>query len=331
MTAETPVAPRTGPGLGAAPQPPAPGASREAQDDYLRAAFRHHSRTFSFAARLLPEAVRLPVATVYLYCRTVDETADERPALIGREAARTEAEAMRDHLDATFSGRPPEGLLWQRLAEVHEAFHLDPHPFRQQLDGALWDLDGRTVETTQDLLDYSDLVAGSVGALMLPFLAPTPADRPRLDRSARALGVAMQLTNILRDVGEDVRQLGRVYLPADALAEAGITRDTLLVAAEGSGLPPHLAPRYRDLVESLMARAEALYDEAEAGISELVPRRGRWGIRTAQRAYRDILNAVRANGYDNLTQRAFVPFRRKVRLAVLPGYRLRRWRLASAR
>ncbi|MEM6327625.1 MAG: phytoene/squalene synthase family protein [Bacteroidota bacterium] len=324
----TSTEPRTGPGLGAGPQPPPRGASREAGDAYLRAAFRHHSRTFSFAARLLPREVRLPVATVYLYCRTVDSTADERAYIVGREAARDEIAEMRVRLTDALAGRPAEALLWRRLAEVHEAFPLDPLPFHQQLDGALWDLDGREILTTQDLLDYSDLVAGSVGALMLPFLAKTPADRPRLDAPARALGVAMQITNILRDVGEDIRELGRVYLPADALTEAGLADDDLARAASGPGLVGDAAARYRDLIESLMTRAEALYDRAEAGIAELSPVRARWGIRTAQRSYRDILNAVRASGYDNLTQRAFVPTSRKARLALLPGYARRRLRVA---
>ncbi|MEM1056377.1 MAG: phytoene/squalene synthase family protein [Bacteroidota bacterium] len=307
--------------------PPPEGAPREAEDAYLRSAFRYHSRTFSFAARLLPREVRLPTATVYLYCRSADEIADERPALVGREGAREEAEAMRRDLEATFAGRPPDALLWRRLASVHEAFQLDPFPYHQQIEGALWDLDGRPILTEADLLGYCDLVAGSVGAIMLPFLS-READREELDVTARALGNAMQLTNILRDVGEDVRELGRVYLPADDLASAGIDAEMLRRAANGMSLPPDAMVRYRGLVEHWMARAESLYDAAEAGIARLRPARARWGIRTAQRTYRDILNAVRANGFDNLTQRAFVPTRRKARLAMVPGYARRRLRLA---
>ena len=321
--------PRTGPRQGAAPVPPPPAAPREREDAYLRAAFRHHSRTFSFAARLLPRRVRLPVAVLYLYCRTVDELADELAYVIGRDAAREEADRLRRALDATLGGRPPESgphpLLWRRLAEVHRDFRLDPHPLHQLLDGAVWDLDARPVLTAQDLLDYSDLVAGSVGATMLPFLMD--GDRERLDAPARALGVAMQLTNILRDVGEDVRELDRVYLPADELAEAGIAPHSLRRAASGAGLAPELRAPYRALVERWMGHAEALYDEAERGITDL-RFTARWGIRTALRTYREILNEVRARDYDNLTQRAWVPRRRKVRLTVAPGYERRRARLA---
>ncbi|OZC04596.1 hypothetical protein BSZ36_04900 [Rubricoccus marinus] len=310
--------------------PPGPLATRAEEDAFLREAFRHHSRTFSFAARLLPRRVRLPVATVYLYCRTVDHLADERAYRIGREAALEEASKMRLDLDVTLAGHPPEGgpdaLLWRRLADVHREFELDPFPLHQQLDGAVWDLEETPIQTNQDLLDYSDLVAGSVGAIVLPFLVREGADRSELDRPARALGAAMQLTNILRDVGEDIRELGRVYLPADDLAAAGISPEALSRAASGETPLGPLAPRYAALVEGLMEQAEAFYDEADRGIASL-RFNAKWGIRTALRTYREILNEVRARGYDNLTQRAWVPKRRKVRLAVAPGYARRRQRL----
>ena len=273
----------------------------------------------------------MPVATVYLFCRTVDELADERAYEIGREAALDEAEVMRAALEATLAGAPPaqsrHEFLWRRLAEVHDRFALDPLPLHQQIDGAEWDLRQRPINTDADLLAYSDLVAGSVGALVLPFLLRRGAERAPLDRPARALGVAFQITNILRDVGEDARALGRVYLPADRLAAAGITPEALAAAAGGADLGP-LAGPYREVTEALMQKAEALYDEAEAGIALLRPG-ARWAIRTALRTYRDILNEVRARGYDNLTQRAWVPTGRKVRLALVPGYARRRQRLGG--
>ena len=305
-----------------APQAPPADAPRREQDRFLRRAFRHHSRTFSLATRLLPRAERLPVAVLYLYCRTVDTLADERVHAIGVPAARAEVDALDDALAATLDGRPPGGphaLLWQRLAEVHARYRLPAAPLRQLLDGARWDLDGRPVETTDDLLAYSDLVAGSVGAAMLPFLARSTTDRARLDAPARALGVAMQITNILRDVGEDWRDLGRSYLPADALGQRGLALAEIVPAA------PPVPASYRDLVEELMARAEALYDDAEAGITDLRPA-AQLGIRAAARMYREFLNAVRANGYDNLSCRAAVPLRLKL-AAASGGYPRRRARL----
>ena len=323
MAAAPPLPPRAARFV--APEAPAVGAGRRAEDRYLRRAFRHHSRTFSLATRLLPRAERLPVAVLYLYCRTVDTLADERVHEIGADAARAEVDALERGLAATLDGRPPPGahaLLWRRLAEVHARYRLPAHPLRQLLDGARWDLAGRPVRTTADLLAYSDLVAGSVGAAMLPFLVRRASDRDRLDAPARALGTAMQITNILRDVGEDWRDLGRTYLPADALRQRGLDLGTAVPAA------PPVPDAYRALVEDLMAQAERLYDAADAGIRDLRPG-AQAGIRGAARMYREFLNAVRANGYDNLSRRAAVPMRRKLGALARDGYARRRARLAT--
>ncbi|MDX1531693.1 MAG: squalene/phytoene synthase family protein, partial [Rhodothermales bacterium] len=219
-----------------APAPPPAGASRAAEDRYLWRAFRHHSRTFSLASLLLPSAVRLPIATVYLYCRTVDQIADERVLTVGPERALGEVQATRHALGCALDGRPGDGLLWRRLAEVHARFGLLEEPLYELLDGAAWDLTGRTVETMGDLVAYSELVAGSVGAMILPFLVADRAEIPDLEASARALGKAMQVTNVLRDVGEDLQELGRLYLPQRLLDAHGLTRTDLLgVARNGHG------------------------------------------------------------------------------------------------
>ena len=306
-----------------APEPPPAGAPRRDEDRYLRRAFRHHSRTFSLATRLLPRPERLPVATLYLYCRTVDALADERALVIGAARALAEVDALEDALEATLDGRPPDALLWRRLGEVHAAYGLPARPLRQLLDGARWDLRGRPVETRADLLAYADLVAGSVGAAMLPFLVRTRADRERLEAPARALGNAMQITNILRDVGEDWRDLGRCYLPADELRQRGVDLASVVRDA------PPVPDAYAELVEALMAEAERLYDESAPAVAAL-RRRAQGGIRGAARMYREFLNGVRANGYDNLSRRAAVPLRRKLRLLVADDYAGRRARLADA-
>ena len=306
-----------------APTPPPEGSSRRLEDRYLRRAFRHHSRTFSLATRFLPRAERLPVAVLYLYCRTVDTLADERVTVIGTDAARREVDALEDALEATLDGRPPGGchaLLWRRLAEVDDVYDLPIRPLRQLLDGARWDLDGRPIQTRADLLAYSNLVAGSVGAAMLPFLVRRAEDRERLEESARALGNAMQITNILRDVGEDWRDLGRTYLPARLLDERGIDLEAVVEKA-----PP--VPRsYVNMTEDLMTQAERLYDQAADGIQALRPA-AQAGIRGAARMYREFLNGVRENGYDNLSRRAAVPLSRKLRALARDGYARRRDRL----
>lgn len=311
-----------------APPPPLPpaGASRAQENRYLWRAFRHHSRTFSLATLLLPGRVRLPVATLYLYCRTVDQIADERVLAVGTEGALRELAAAREALTAALAGRPSDGLLWRRLAEVHARFGLLEAPLYELLDGAEWDLHGRPIHDATDLLAYSELVAGSVGAMMLPFLVADRADIPALEAPARALGKAMQVTNVLRDVGEDLKHLDRLYLPQALLDTYGVTRAELLHVSRNGRAP---SEEYVTLVETVMERAEALFEEAEPGIRRL-PLRARLGIEAAARMYREILNEIRAAGYDNLRRRSYVVLPRKLRLIAQDDYTRRKARLLDA-
>jgi 15-cis-phytoene synthase len=305
-----------------APLPPAPAASRAEEDRYLWDAFRFHSRTFSLASRLLRREVHLPVATLYMFCRTIDGVADERVLEVGVPRALAELDTARMALVRTLEGRPPEGLLWRRLAEVNEQFDLAPEPLFELLEGAEWDLTGTPITSEADLLAYSELVAGSVGAMMLPFLVANRTQIPVLTPSARALGGAMQITNILRDVGEDIQRLGRVYLPQSLLEAFGVTPQTLSQLHRGGA--PGIA--YTRMTESLMELAERLYRQAQPGIAAL-PLRSRLGISAAARMYREILNEVRAAGYDNLARRNAVDLSRKLLLVAHDDYGRRRARL----
>ncbi len=282
-------------------------------------AFRHHSRTFSLAARLLPSDVQLPVATLYLFCRRVDTVADERVLEVGPDAALQELDAIETDLRAALDGTPPDEPLWTRLADVHARFGLLTPPLFDLLEGARWDLTARPITREADLLRYSDLVGGCVGAMMLPFLVPDRDDVARLEAPARELGIAMQITNILRDVGEDARVLGRSYLPADALAAHGFARAPLAPS-----------PAYARLLETLMTLAEVRFTRGLAAV-EALPSASRHGIASAGRMYREILNEIRAADYDNLTRRAVVPLGRKAQLLITDDYEQRKATLLAAR
>ncbi|MFB6272439.1 MAG: phytoene/squalene synthase family protein [Salinibacter sp.] len=293
---------------------------RTDEDQWIWESFRYHSRTFSLAAYLLPRSVQMSVATLYLFCRRVDSIADQRVLEVGREQALSEVKAVRDRLDDTLAGSPPTNtVLWRRLAEVHEHDCLPREPMYELIEGALWDLEGHPIVSKEDLIDYSNLVGGSVGAMMLPFLAAAERHET-LEPAARRLGIAMQITNIVRDVGEDLDDLDRVYLP-----ECWLDDHDVQVTALAEHRVPH---GYRRLLERVMGTAEQYYDESFEGVSAL-PFRSRHGIRAAARMYREIMNEVRANGYDNLTQRAYVPMRRKLQLLLYDGYDRRKARLSS--
>lgn len=281
--------------------------------------FRQHSRTFSLATRLLPKPVRLPVAVVYAFCREVDTVADERVCEVGPDLALAELAQIRASFHATLHGKPPQGALWQRLWSVHQQYDLQALPFDELMDGAQWDLEGRTVRTDDDLISYSNLVGGSIGAMMLPFLVHERHHIAELDQPARDLGIAMQITNILRDVGEDRRCLQRCYLPADRLEAFGWT---------ARSLPQEPDARYHTLVEDLAALAESRYIRGLDAIGAL-PLAVQTGIRAAARMYREILNEVRALGYDNLNRRAYVPLTRKLRVLLQDRYHARKLRLTQ--
>jgi phytoene synthase len=300
--------------------PPATLDTRADENEWIWESFRYHSRTFSLAAQFLPRTVQLPVATLYLYCRRVDSIADQRVLEVGPERALDEVETVRDRLHATLAGRPPDDeVLWRRLGEVHERYDLARPPLEELIEGAVWDLQDRPVRTKEDLIDYSNLVGGSVGAMMLPFLADDPR-HDRLETAARQLGIAMQITNIVRDVGEDIDELDRIYLPT-----AWMQKHNVAPAALEAG---ECVEGYPALLEDAMAVAEQYYRQSYDGIAAL-PFRARVGIRAAARMYREILNEVRANAYDNLTRRAYVSFGRKMLLVAYDNYDWRKARLRS--
>jgi phytoene synthase len=294
--------------------------TRADENEWIWESFRYHSRTFSLAARFLPRPVQMPIATLYLFCRRVDSIADQRVLEIGPERALDEVADVRERLDATLRGRPPtDEVLWRRLGEVHDQYGLDRAPLEELIDGAIWDLKDRPITSPQDLIDYSNLVGGSVGAMMLPFLSDD--DRhDHLEDAARQLGIAMQITNIVRDVGEDLKELDRVYLPSEWMTAHDISRADL-----GDGQPP---AGYPDLLERAMSVAEQHYRDSYDGIAAL-PLRTRLGIRAAARMYREILNEVRANEYDNLTRRAYVSLGRKLLLVAYDNYDWRKARLRA--
>lgn len=290
------------------------------EDEWIWESFQYHSRTFSLATRLLPRTVQMPVATLYLFCRRVDSIADQRVLEVGPERALEEVYQVQDRLHETLAGRPPtDEVLWRRLSEVHDQYGLNQQPLEELIEGAIWDLEDRPIETREDLIAYSNLVGGSVGAMMLPFLNDG-VRREDLEASARQLGVAMQITNIVRDVGEDIAELERVYLPTAWLEAHGVSRSALADGRRPDG--------YKPLLEQAMSTAEERYRASEQGVAAL-PFRMRVGIRAAARMYREILNEVRANQYDNLNHRAYVSFGRKMLLVAYDHYDRRKARLCG--
>ena len=271
-----------------------------------RRLIRHGSHSFFMASLLLPNRVAVPATALYAFCRVADDLIDGAAAVGGGADAGAEARdavaALHERLDAIYAGRPGPAAEDRALAEVVARFAIPRSMPEALLEGLAWDAAGRDYRTLSELYDYAARVAGCVGAMMTLVMGTSDA---RAIARACDLGVAMQLTNIARDIGEDAR-MGRLYLPRDWFAEAGLDADGWLAN-------PTDDARVRAMTRRLLGYADILYRRGEAGIA-LLPLACRPGIRAARLIYADIGREIARAGYATLERRAIVPKPRKAAL-----------------
>lgn len=260
----------------------------------------HYAQTFAFASRFLPPHERHAVAVLYTFCRVVDDIADELPP----EVAVPALDRWLTWIDALGSGAalpepapvPPmidvaPQALAEALAAVVARHHVPVLHLRELVDGVRTDATRTRLRTFEELHAFCYAAAGTVGLMMAHVLGVTS---PEALARAERLGLAMQLTNVLRDVGEDWRR-GRLYLPLDALEARGVD---LRDFDRG-----HVSSALEAVLRDLITRARAWYDDGLSGVS-LLPARVRLPIYVAGRLYRAILGRIEANGYDVLNRRA---------------------------
>jgi phytoene synthase len=246
-------------------------------------------RTFRLAARFLPPDVRDDAAVVYAFCREVDDVADESTDVA---AARRALAQVRAELCAEAPPRP--GIV--ALFDVADRRGMDLSAARHLVDAVASDLGAVRIRDDHSLIGYCYGVAGTVGLMMASVLGST--DR-RAASHAIDLGIAMQITNLCRDVREDAAR-GRVYLPETRLLACGVVPEDLL---QGTADPLRTAA----VVADLLSLAERYYRSGRAGLSYL-PRRTRWAIHVAAAVYRAIgVRLLRRHGGDPLWGRTVVP------------------------
>jgi phytoene synthase len=260
------------------------------------------SRTFYAASYLLPAGVRDAATALYAFCRLADDAVDG-----GADAAAAHA-ALSERLERAYAGRalPAD----RAFAAVVHGYGIPIALPQALLEGFRWDAEARRYQTLDDLTAYATRVAGTVGAMMALLMG---AREPAVLARACDLGIAMQFSNIARDVGEDARA-GRLYLPLEWLAEAGIGAAAFLAA-------PRHTPALGSVVGRLLAVADQLYERAGTGIGEL-PLACRPGMQAARLLYAAIGAEVRRRGLDAVTGRAHVGAARKAELlarAVVAG------------
>ncbi len=254
------------------------------------------SKSFFAASLLLPPAVRMAAYALYAFCRLSDDMVD-----VDGGAADAIAR-LRGRLDLAYAGRPADSAIDRAFADVI-ACHALPRELPEALiDGLDWDVSGVRCDTLDDTCAYAARVAASVGAMMTVLMGVRDAD---VLARACDLGVAMQLTNIARDVGEDARG-GRLYLPRDWLREEGVDVDSFLAG-------PVFTPALGRVVARLLAAADELYVRSEGGIAGL-PLACRSAIFAARHLYAEIGAEIVRAGLDSVSARAHVAKGRKLQL-----------------
>lgn len=258
---------------------------------------RGGSKTFFSASRFLPQRVRSAAIALYAFCRVADDMVDQGAVI--EDSLRV----LYHRLDLMYAGTPMNTVEDRALSIVVHRHALPRHLLDALLDGFAWDGHGRQYESMEDLHGYAARVAGSVGAMMCWIMGPQQAST--LARACE-LGVAMQLTNIARDVGEDARNQ-RIYLPLEWMREAGLNPQAWLAS-------PTLNPAIQIVVGRMLDEADRLYKRSMVGIAEL-PRDCRSAILAAGLIYGEIGNELRRRDLDSVNQRAVVnPWRKALLL-----------------
>lgn len=261
-----------------------------------RELLRAGSRTFFAASLVLPRAVSDPAIALYAFCRLADDAVD-------LDGGRSDAvDKLRDRLDRAYAGQPLPSPADRAFAGVVTRFAIPRELPEALLEGLAWDVEGRRYETLDDLLDYAARVAGAVGAMMSLLMCRRD---PAIVARACDLGIAMQLTNIARDVGEDARA-GRLYLPLAWLCEAGIDPEAWLA-------DPYYDARVGSVVSRLLNAADSFYQRSIAGIGAL-PASCRPGIHAARLIYAEIGRELERGRLDSVSRRTVVSGPRKLRL-----------------
>jgi 15-cis-phytoene synthase len=276
-----------------------------------RALNARYGRTYFLATRLLPAERRPAVHALYGFARYADEIVDD----LGDGAAPAERAARLDELDADLAAALAGGAgghpVLAALADTAARHRIDHHHFTDFMASMRMDIDVTEYATFAELGTYIHGSAAVIGLQMLPVLG-TVVPRAEAEPAAAALGVAFQLTNFLRDVGEDLDR-GRVYLPAAELAAFGVDHELLAWCRRTH----RTDPRVRRALAHLVAHTRAVYRRAEPGVAMLEPV-SRACVACAFRLYRGILDEICAADYDVLQRRVSVPNRRRVVVAA-PG------------
>ena len=264
-----------------------------AGDATLRTAYKQteaitaaHSKSFYFASNLLPEEKRSAVRALYAFCRTVDDIVDEVEIKKDRDF---ELDFWRNVVETAPASS--DDLVASAWADTLVRYHIPRHYAQQLIDGVARDLFQTRYQTFDDLATYCYGVASTVGLMSMYIIG---FKNNNAVPYAIKLGVALQMTNILRDVGEDYRN-GRLYLPREELVTYGVREEDIAAG--------RVTDAWRQFMKFQIERTRQLYEESWAGVKLLEPE-GQLAVGAASIFYQGILNEIEKNDYDVFTKRA---------------------------
>ncbi|MBG9982360.1 squalene/phytoene synthase family protein [Aerococcaceae bacterium DSM 111020] len=272
-----------------------------------------HSKSFYQGFKTLPKEKFLSVASLYAFFRTADDIVDES---MNTDKAYQQLKALEEDVEAIYKENDITNHYrwWPAFEQTIQTYDIPKQGFIMQIQGQRSDLAFQDIQTLDELLEYSRLVAGSVGRIMLPILCQNFTYRQDEDLliSCENLGIAMQITNILRDVGEDLRERHRVYIPHDLLNECGLSKDKLQSLIIGEGNQEEIAS-FIQLWESLASLSERYYESFDSSLTKL-DKDSIYPLYTASLIYRAILDEVRENNYNCLTKKQYVNKGKKLKI-----------------
>lgn len=266
---------------------------------YCQNIIQEHSKSFYYAFSRLPEAEAKAVYAVYAFCRIADDGIDDAEHAQHKKENIEQLEKELVQFGQTTLDHP----MWKALDDVFKRYPMEKQPFFDQLTGQKMDIHFKQPETLEELEAYSEYVAGSVGVMLQPILTNDLSSEAK--QASVDLGIAMQLTNVLRDVDEDIHQNNRIYLPKQLMETEGYTEEDLQ-----QGI---VDERFIRIWETLAERAEELYDRFSLFISSY-SEESQLPVLASAYIYRGILDAVRKQDYDCFSKRAVVSAFQKERL-----------------
>ena len=262
--------------------------------EYCQQKAAQSGSSFYYSFLFLPEERRRAIIALYAFCREVDDVVDETS---DDAVARTKLGWWRREVESIYHGRPQHPVA-RALAEFVEPYGLQEARFQEVIDGMAMDLEYNAYPDFEALQVYCHRVAGVVGILSAQIFG---FEDDRTLEYAADLGLALQLTNIVRDVGEDARR-NRIYLPLHDMAEFGVTSDDIAKRRESES--------FRKLMDFQIARADSYYDRALGKLPPADRKAQRPGLVMAA-IYRTLLREIRNDGAHVLTRRvALTPIRK---------------------